>query len=749
MIILCVLYVYICKNSDMNIKTNSFFRRIVAVTIWVMVIDIVASLAMDFSMNWWFYQLVNTVYFITLPVLSTLWFEYSFRNIYSPATKKLKLIEFLCISPYIILSLAILTNPWTGWMFGLTEEMVYSRGPLFWIVVRMQDIYCAVTILLVLLNRRRLGKNEMTVLLMAPVIEIAASYIHLANSDKGYLLMNAGYTISYIIAYLNMEHQRQLERRFNAEKENEFQRFIGYIYRANYSVFELDLKNNNRVDYKMNDKGQIVSDTVACDWDNALGEAIHPEDLASAQAACSKEVLEPLISSSGRRYFEARVQNDAGGYRWYSYNLIGLSPEENRPENVLAFRQDIDDVKREERRKQEALQSALTAAERANAAKGQFTSRMSHEMRTPLNAVIGYLTIARDSGGDAAAMADCVAKARVAARHLLGVINDVLDLSSIESGRIKILPEGFDLRQLLSSLSVIFEAQAREKGVDFQVDCRALRSERLVGDSMRLNQILTNLLSNAVKFTPAGGAVSLKVTQAEAENGTLRTRFDVTDSGIGMSGEFMSRLFTAYEQQDARIARKYGGTGLGLSITKSLVDLMNGAIEAQSAEGRGSAFTVTLPFGAAADAPPAAGDRGPKGTSPAPAYDFTGVRVLLVEDNRMNMEIATVILSQAGCIVDQAADGREALDVFRAAPAGTYRAILMDVHMPVMDGYEATREIRASGHPEGATIPIIAMTADAFAENVSDAFSTGMNDHIAKPIDLAKLFGTLAKYVLK
>ena len=390
----------------------------------------------------------------------------------------------------------------------------------------------------------------------------------------------------------------------------------------------------------------------------------------------------------------------------------------------------------------------------ANSSKSSFLSRMSHEIRTPLNAVLGYNTIAQSEMAEErddterkqteAKVMDCLLKSEIASKHLLTIINDVLDMSAIESGKIKVAHELFNLKGLITSLNTVFYSQAKAKQVHFEVVYDTRAEDWYIGDQMRTNQILTNLLSNAIKFTPEGGTVTLRIKQREAENTITHISFEVSDTGIGMSPEYLDRIWMPFEQADSSISRRFGGTGLGLSITKSLVGLMNGNISVESTLGVGTVFHVDLSFKRTKQ--PAVSENTEK-TETKAKTDFNGARILLAEDNSMNMEIARKILESVNLVVDNTWNGKEAVERFHASKEGTYKAILMDIQMPEMDGYEATRKIRMSDHPEAKTIPIIAMTADVFAEKVNEAYESGMNDHIGKPINIPILIDTLKKYI--
>ena len=396
-------------------------------------------------------------------------------------------------------------------------------------------------------------------------------------------------------------------------------------------------------------------------------------------------------------------------------------------------------------KKNRQLTAALEEAQAASSAKSYFTSRMSHEIRTPLNAVMGYLHLAQ-TADDPKEREAGIEKSQLAAKNLLGIVNDVLDLSAIESGRMQLSSQPYRVSALVSDLQMVYSGIAESKKLNFTAECGGLLHDTLRGDRMRVNQILTNLMSNAVKFTPEGGSVTLRARQEEGVDG-VRTVYTVEDTGIGMSPEFLPHIFDAYEQESAEIHGRFGGSGLGMSIVKNLTDIMGGSVSVESEKDRGSRFTIELHDPAADESELPA--RPPENAAEKRASEdgrLRGMKILLAEDNEMNREIARHILTRAGAEVTAARDGEEALRAFADAPAGSFDAVLMDIIMPKMNGYEATRAIRASGKADAGEIPIIAMSANAFTSDIQKSLDAGMNAHTAKPIDVKVLLDTLERF---
>ena len=396
------------------------------------------------------------------------------------------------------------------------------------------------------------------------------------------------------------------------------------------------------------------------------------------------------------------------------------------------------------------LQEALMSAESANEAKTNFTSRISHEIRSPLNAVIGYMSLAKVEEKNPLAI-NYLAKAETAAKQLLTLLNDVLDMSRIESGKLQISKKSFVLSDVIDILSTLFYNESTVAGLDFVVLQENVAHEQLLGDQLRLLQVLTNLLSNAIKFTPRGGKVIFSIKEEQFQNGIVYMQFSVQDTGVGISPTFLEKIFSPYERQSMQNNMRVAGTGLGLAITKNIVNLMDGTIRVESKVGEGSTFTVLLPFEIETVEKESESKEDTSLTQKQieEKLCFEGKKVLVVEDNEMNTEIISAILNKYKIEIDTAVNGEEALSLFMNTEAKPYDLILMDIQMPVLDGYEATKKIRSSNHPQAKTIPIVAMTAHAFVEDVSRSLACGMNSHLTKPIDVHELLKTLLLYFEK
>jgi signal transduction histidine kinase/CheY-like chemotaxis protein len=388
------------------------------------------------------------------------------------------------------------------------------------------------------------------------------------------------------------------------------------------------------------------------------------------------------------------------------------------------------------------LEEQVVLSDAASRAKSDFLANMSHEIRTPLNAILGMTAIGaknRDMPGKDRAFV----KIKEASSHLLGVINDILDMSKIEAGKLELSPIVFRVRELVAHIKDILQFKTDEKEQEFTVAVADEAPDALYGDDVRLAQVITNLVGNAIKFTPQGGRISLAVSLEAETDGICTLGFLVQDTGIGMTGEQQAKLFTAFQQAESQTTRKYGGTGLGLALSKRIVELMGGEIRVSSEPGRGSAFSFTIKT-PRAEAP--AAELSESAPQDLRDGEFAGRVILLADDVDINREIVIALLQESGIVIDSAENGEQAVKLFEQAPE-RYQLILMDVQMPVMDGYEASRRIRAGSSPRAAAVPIVAMTANVFKEDIENCLASGMNEHMGKPLEFGKLLQVLRKYL--
>ena len=488
---------------------------------------------------------------------------------------------------------------------------------------------------------------------------------------------------------------------------------------------------------------------------------IEPDTLTPEQAfAYWQSRVDPAYLDTAQAGVDAILKTGIGevNYPWNHpklgviYIRCGGVPDQNfdRPGSAIkGYHQDITDTVITRKKQEEELaqvnvqlQRAVEDANRAMAAKSEFLSRMSHDIRTPINAILGMLDIAEKYHEDYARLDDCTHKIRSAANHLLSLVNDVLDMNRLENGQAKLVEAPADLNELVHDCVIMTQTQAERDGLTMTVDHITVEHNRVRCYALQLRQILINLLSNAVKYNRPGGNITLRADELYCNGKTVTVQYTVRDTGIGMSEEFQQHIFEPFTQENPGARTKYTGSGLGLSIVRELVEQMGGTIQLESQLGEGSLFIVTLSF---------ALDTAPAEDTPAkaPVADLQGMRVLVAEDNALNMEITQFMLDELHVAYECAENGAEALCLYKNAPAGHFDAILMDMMMPVMDGTAAAAAIRALPREDAADIPIIALTANVCADVSADAAYADMNDCLFKPVQPSHLQATLAKYYVQ
>ena len=407
------------------------------------------------------------------------------------------------------------------------------------------------------------------------------------------------------------------------------------------------------------------------------------------------------------------------------------------------YHQDITETMVTRKKQEQSIMELLERVRQANSAKSEFLSHMSHDLRTPINGILGMLAILEKSEGDLERQRDCRRKIRVSVEHLLSLVNDVLQVSRLESGRPAAVEEPFDLRAVLEDCVTILSPLAEERAVRVELDTSGLGHGRVIGNPLHVKQILMSVIDNALKYNRPHGSVFVRAEETAFQEGTARCRFVVEDTGIGIGEEFKEHIFEPFTQEHQDARTDYNGVGLGMSIVKKLVDQLRGTVTVDSRLGRGSVVEIVLPIRVDEswrEHPPAEPEE-PRDVQGSVA----GMRVLLVEDNQINCEIVEYILQDAGAEVVTAHDGRAAVDAFGASAPGSFDCILMDLMMPVMSGYEAARVIRGLERADAGTVPIIALSANAFEEDVALAKDAGMNEHLSKPVDIRKMFQAMGR----
>ncbi len=470
---------------------------------------------------------------------------------------------------------------------------------------------------------------------------------------------------------------------------------------------------------------------------------VHPDDMGKVrEKLCAEKLLEMPVGGSFRCDFRSREKNQNGFHKVYSTSVF--KAERDGKLYVSLVTMDNTVAVENEIRQKSLIEDALLRAESASRAKTRFLSNMSHDIRTPMNAIIGFTTLALTHIDNRERVQGYLEKIDVSSSHLLSLINDVLDMSRIESGKIHLEETECNLPDVMNELENMLAAEMQSRSLEFYIDMEDVADGRIICDSLRLNQILLNLLSNAMKFTAPGGSICVRIVETPEKDGDKTIyEFRVKDTGIGMSEEFQKRLFEPFEQERSSTISGVQGTGLGMAITRNLVEMMSGTISVVSEKDVGTEFIVYIPVKkvSAGQAETVAGEK--QENTPAATMSLEGKRILLVEDNDLNREIAGEILGEAGLLVEEAEDGSIARDKLLEKGPGYYSLVVMDIQMPVMDGYTATRAIRSFEDKELANIPIIAMTANAFEEDKRKALEMGMNAHIAKPIDVKQLLDAL------
>ena len=557
-----------------------------------------------------------------------------------------------------------------------------------------------------------------------------------------------------------------------AQIKDELHRYIQNLHTQANSMINALSSDYRGVYYIDLDKNEGICYQSYENLDNALGQGeyfTYKETFTSyAKKYVSAKYIDKFLSFidsseirkalAKERIISYKYMITRNNVEYYEMiRIAGVRHPEDRDDNIvhavgIGFT-DVDAETRKTLAQSQALSDALAAAESANKAKTAFLSNMSHEIRTPMNAIIGLNRIALSDTSILESTRDNLEKIGVSAEHLLDIINDILDMTRIEAGKMVLKEEVFSLSALINQIDVIIGGQCNDKGLKWECEYKKNDNDYFVGDNIKLKQVLINILGNSVKFTPKGGSVIFSVEPISHYDNKTALRFIMKDTGIGMSKEFLPKLFEAFSQEDITTKTKYGSTGLGMSITKSIVDMMNGEIKVDSEKNVGTTFTLTLTL-TNSDQKPVEIEEGSQIDSSKSAdsvnnkkAELKGRRILLAEDMAVNAEIIKMVLSMRELKVEHAVNGKIAVDMFANSEEGYYDAVLMDMRMPEMDGLEAAKHIRAMDRDDAKVIPIIALTANAFEEDVQRSLQAGLNAHLSKPVEPETLFVTLESFI--
>lgn len=562
------------------------------------------------------------------------------------------------------------------------------------------------------------------------------------------LIIVGGIIIIIVISALFNRSKRKLKKEAR-EKEQDTLRIIAALSDDYTAIYYTDLDKDTCSFLRYPDDS--ISTAYTKDKHSEalaiyIEECVLPEYHDELRPLCSTQYIIERFKKENAFFIRYQVDPKLKRKNYYEMSFVNIS--ENGQNRMVFGIRCVYDLVNAEMKQRQILEDALKNANRANSAKSDFLSMMSHDIRTPMNAIIGMTAIASAHAEEPDRVRDALGKISSSSQYLLSLINDVLDMSKIESGKFTLTRENINLTELLNELIEMVQPQIKEHRHTLTVDIKNIRHNDVIGDKLRIQQVFMNLMSNAIKYTHDGGKISFSVTEKNINTNSAGCyELVVSDNGIGMSPEFKEHVFEPFTRaEDLRIS-KTQGTGLGLPITKNIVHMMNGSIEIKSELHKGSTFIVTLflLLQNVDELSENAHENADKNT--IRTSDFSGKRILLVEDNELNREIAREILEMSELTVEEAEDGQIALDIFSKSEEGYYDMIFMDIQMPNLNGYETTKAIRKLERPDAKDIPIVAMTANAFVEDIKNSESAGMNDHLSKPIDFDKLHQILEKYL--
>ena len=694
------------------------------------------------------FTVLNLLFYITYITLPVAWFLFSLH--FLKDFKQKRLFYTICMLPWILnMVLIVLTMMGTGLLWTLAESSVlterYVRGPMFGLFSKICLLYYFIPVLMTIYHiAKAIDKGErrrlVDVLIFSSCPAIAVFiYTYFIPSEVVMPFQPFCFTLGTIYAYVFLINQAE-------KRESEkYLSIIGGLASDYQSIYEVDLNVNTLTVFKSSDRilgmfGESFQSMSYSDAANAyVDNAVSVEDRDEMHKIFEPESVRKLLE--GVRFFTKIYRNNEGKY--CEMKCIRMDNDVNHV--IIGFGVKDEEIRRN-MEKEQLLEKALLEAENANKAKSEFFFNMSHDIRTPMNAIIGFTQILRKHLGEPEKEKEYLDKVESSSQYLLELINNVLEMSRIEAGKLTLDENLWNSKAFNDTLVTVFEGQMAQKGITFTRTIDVVH-EDVYCDSLKLREIFLNILSNSLKYTSEGGSVTMDLKELPAVvPGYARYQTVITDTGIGMSKEFLPHVFETFAREKTSTESRVMGTGLGMPIVKQLVELMNGTIDIESEPGKGTRVTVCLDHRIAAESDRLSHEM--KSALTIDPVEFAkGKRILLAEDNDLNAEIAEELLGEYGFEIERAEDGIICVDMLEKHEAGYYDLILMDIQMPNMDGYKATKVIRELPDEKLSTIPILAMTANAFEEDRKNALAAGMNGHIAKPIDINKLMETIAEAI--
>ena len=774
LLFLIVYFVFLKIQYQSDSKDNArFFLMILAVFV-ADFFDIITAYSISYSQSCpiWLNYCLNTFYYIFSVVCVYCFPNYVRALIYDKEFKIGDIINLVMLILYIFVCFINLS---TGIIFSFSENGEYIHGPGYYFVYCVTIYYMVYAFVRMIYCRSRFSKKQLYSILIFIVSSQVGTVLQVFLFPHVLLTYFTPALMAFVIliAFETPDYQKLIkmadeleESRSELEKarkrEEERTRLLHELMgTASWELYFDEEGNVTLASWSPEFKHMLgYSDDYKCNDSELWVNSLHPDDRNNAITAFYNGM------NYGISYnYEFRLIDKYGKAKWYRGSGESVYDKDNHLTSYKGIIRDIDHEKTTSQLAQEKLEAledlkesqkaltvALEEAKSANKAKSTFLTNMSHDIRTPMNAIIGFTELAIENAEDKSQVVECLDKIKTSGNHLVSLINDILDMNRIESGKVILEPKTNELKSLIHDVYSIVQSGIESGKLNYIEKLDGIKSKYILCDGLRLNQVLLNCIGNSVKFTPKNGSITIEVNESEINEKTHNFEFIISDTGIGMSKEFLSKVFEPFERERTSTISKTQGTGLGMSITKAIVEMMNGSIRIESQEGEGTRYIFTLPFDIVTEDEYNALNvqlENEKDDMDMMLDAIKGLHCLIVDDNAVNRILAKKILNTRGITNEEAQDGRAACDIINNSTSNYFDVVFMDIQMPVMNGYEAADEIRSMKNSAHANIPIIAMTADAFEEDKERCLEHGMNAHISKPIIVEDLISTIYNVVIK